>query len=632
MKRKTIACALALELTLTTSPLLPVTAAAPESKEVDALQYTYEIQPLLAPFNEYFFVKTDNPHPDSFRFSDKDSPYSESSVIYGTDTLYADVEYEQPELFRVNGGYIFKSSTTNGGEITLQVQESITREEYNIAIYGEPDPEFTGYSPWHGMPVDAYKQYDESGWSYTIRGYFKWADTDVTLTLPELYDDCDYLIKTYATGEDFFADMDAVQEGFSSICFYSGSNIRGELYAASDRDWRLYPAAHVDQSFYIYSPYSRKDNKSLLASVLYPYRYDSLGFPSVMGSVSARLSADSTYEWSDTSHAHINVTYDGTTKTYGGQGNGEGQGVAEENILRVFRFGEQDESTTLTQAQELLAEYAAIPMEDDIPRENALTWEKIYNTVGDGAWVDMGSYYTYLYPTNDKASFSADEWGVGHSIYWGGSLGYCRDTWVDGRYVNKTFFKGATFEEHPESKILLTSAEMPEITAYEREWDKQASAYRYTSAEVVMSEQKNVLFNYDAASQTWKAYVKWGESVNSYDTFTSLTEQGVIDAAVLDALTLTREEAEAIVCNGKSGKNPESGYLFDGYAPQGKPFLQGDCDADGTFGVTDVVALQRWLLAVPDAALADWKMADFSGNEVLDAFDLCIMKRELLAK
>ena len=49
------------------------------SKDVDALQYTYEIYPLLEPFNEYFYVKTENPHPESFRFSDKDSPYSETS-------------------------------------------------------------------------------------------------------------------------------------------------------------------------------------------------------------------------------------------------------------------------------------------------------------------------------------------------------------------------------------------------------------------------------------------------------------------------------------------------------------------------------------------------------------------------
>ncbi len=53
---------------------------------------------------------------------------------------------------------------------------------------------------------------------------------------------------------------------------------------------------------------------------------------------------------------------------------------------------------------------------------------------------------------------------------------------------------------------------------------------------------------------------------------------------------------------------------------------------DGEFNVADVVLLQKWLLAVPDTHLADWKAADFVSNNRLDVFDLCLMKRELLAK
>ncbi len=90
-----------------------VKAADYTCKDIDALQYTYEIYPLIEPFNEYFYIKTDNPHPESFRFSDKDSPYSESSVIENVDKLYADVEYENTAWYRVNGGYIFNSMTCN---------------------------------------------------------------------------------------------------------------------------------------------------------------------------------------------------------------------------------------------------------------------------------------------------------------------------------------------------------------------------------------------------------------------------------------------------------------------------------------------------------------------------------------
>jgi hypothetical protein len=56
----------------------------------------------------------------------------------------------------------------------------------------------------------------------------------------------------------------------------------------------------------------------------------------------------------------------------------------------------------------------------------------------------------------------------------------------------------------------------------------------------------------------------------------------------------------------------------------------GDINGDGAFGVSDVVLLQKWLLGVPDTHLANWWAADYNYDGILDAFDLCLMKRELL--
>ena len=77
-------------------------------------------------------------------------------------------------------------------------------------------------------------------------------------------------------------------------------------------------------------------------------------------------------------------------------------------------------------------------------------------------------------------------------------------------------------------------------------------------------------------------------------------------------------------------------------APEGKklpgagipelPKIRGDVNADRKFDVTDVVLLQKWLLAVPNTDLADWKAADLCEDDRLDVFDLCMMKRELIAK
>lgn len=58
--------------------------------------------------------------------------------------------------------------------------------------------------------------------------------------------------------------------------------------------------------------------------------------------------------------------------------------------------------------------------------------------------------------------------------------------------------------------------------------------------------------------------------------------------------------------------------------------VKGDVNSDGTFNIADLVLLQKWLLAVPDAKLENWKAADLCEDNKLDSFDLCIMRKILL--
>ena len=60
--------------------------------------------------------------------------------------------------------------------------------------------------------------------------------------------------------------------------------------------------------------------------------------------------------------------------------------------------------------------------------------------------------------------------------------------------------------------------------------------------------------------------------------------------------------------------------------------IKGDVNTDGKFNVVDIVLLQKWLLAVPDVELTDWKAADLCEDGKLNVFDLCVMKHELITK
>ena len=58
--------------------------------------------------------------------------------------------------------------------------------------------------------------------------------------------------------------------------------------------------------------------------------------------------------------------------------------------------------------------------------------------------------------------------------------------------------------------------------------------------------------------------------------------------------------------------------------------IDGDCNNDGQFSIADIIALQKWLLN-DDTELANWQAADFSKDNILNIFDLCIMKNKLLS-
>ena len=59
-------------------------------------------------------------------------------------------------------------------------------------------------------------------------------------------------------------------------------------------------------------------------------------------------------------------------------------------------------------------------------------------------------------------------------------------------------------------------------------------------------------------------------------------------------------------------------------------FIAGDVNADGSFNVSDLVLMQKWLLAVPDTELNDWKAGDLCEDGILDVFDLCVMRKKLI--
>ena len=60
------------------------------------------------------------------------------------------------------------------------------------------------------------------------------------------------------------------------------------------------------------------------------------------------------------------------------------------------------------------------------------------------------------------------------------------------------------------------------------------------------------------------------------------------------------------------------------------PVMEGDINLDGKVTIADAVLLQKWLLAVPNTVLPDWKAGDMNGDGRLNVVDLTLLKRSLI--
>ena len=78
--------------------------------------------------------------------------------------------------------------------------------------------------------------------------------------------------------------------------------------------------------------------------------------------------------------------------------------------------------------------------------------------------------------------------------------------------------------------------------------------------------------------------------------------------------------------NGMSGSCVNYSVLVSESSSQ----LIGDVNVDGRFNTADVVLFQKWLLADKNTVLKNWKAADFSEDDLLDSFDLILMKRAMV--
>lgn len=486
------------------------TQKEPKKKEEEKKpKYSYTITPLLAPFNNYFYVKTENPDPTSFAFKDPDSVYPgtqapNSHIItmeYCWNThqplRYADVKYENEATFRVPGGYIMRGYDIDGGTLNVENVEKV------------------GYG----------RTYSDSG---------------ETVTCPSVEDSAQWLIDTYAKDQtDFFDQMDAIKKGLDSISVYP--------FVMSDDSQKgpfAYPfytvAFYPELSLYENLTMNKVSDDEILMKKAYPFVLDSLGFPSLMEKCGKRLNPSAEFSYTNV-HSDFEVTYNGVSKIYGGAGKGNSNSInrSQVGIYYTFDGGATDEVShgSLTHSYETLMELKKVADDTAAPLRKQLS-DARNNVVGTGAWIKAlntdcvntaYAYVNYRYSGQNGSAAIAD-------------------AFVDGRYVNNThqFEQGATFAQHPHADIVL-----------------QNQTYQTVEGNTVHSD---LIYRYDKKTDTWinnsyyidDRYVASDEIENKHP--------------LPDRFILTHAQVDALNVDQNTNSVPASGYIFDGTAAPGTSF------------------------------------------------------------
>ena len=502
-----------------------------------AEKYSYEITPLIMPFNSYFYIKTDNPNPDSFRFIDETTKYADTNEkgnITPVDTVFADVQYENSETKRVKGGYIAKGSVTDGGVLKLQVVK--------------------------------------------VRGtYHEYYDTNVTVQIAEVMDVVDYLITTYGdNSKSYFDNLSRIENGFSKECLYSGVYVLGEQKKSTSAPYYgLSTSPHVDQTFYIQDPYYRTDNKSMFVSALYPMIYDSLGFPSIMMSVAQKLDSTATVNWSSSAHYLIDVTFNGETRSYGGEGSGGGQGINANQIKYWYSFDESIGDAylkhSLKEISAMIQEYGAMDVPEEPKDLPKLTWSSVRQTVGkEGNYVKLILLTSVFGGSRIGYTFMYDDGSTDEGLQGWGAIGSFSNAWYDGRYFNnwEYYFPGAKFEEtvkdmSPSIIIKDASIKLPN--------DDKTYYYNYNTLNEtgIYNEETGVwngfmIYRYDKDSQTWKNNLL--DQVKYKDNY---YYKEIDDPDFIDACTITLDEALKMNLDANTNIEPTSYYIYDAVTEAG---------------------------------------------------------------
>ena len=385
----------------------------------------------------------------------------------------------------------------------------------------------------------AYKVTYSGNVSYSTMPVY--TDTPVQVSCKSVESLTDYLINNYTDkSKGLFDNLQSVNSALGRLSVYP-KNIVDTSKPDPNRPYPLlatspYPELSLNEH---YSMWQSADEMMFL-EYLHPMVLSSVGVPGVMANVAKALQPDCTVS-SGSAHYLVDVTWNGTTKSYGGAGKGNTDPVMSKYIESLFTFdgGVNDYafSSSLDKLEKKIHQYEKQSTDELQIYRNQLSGDEFEKNIGAGNWLKVaaegwgyGTAYTYV------SAYT----GVGKHVY------HMEDVWVDGRYVNKNncIDLKATYAQHPTSDILVRN-----------------KTFTNASGKTVTQD---VLYEYDAQRGGWYAVQSYyGRNWWSSDSYDKLPAD----------MKLSKEQVANMRVDSNAGKLPETGLIYDGTVAPGTPFF-----------------------------------------------------------
>ena len=490
--------------------------------------YTYTIKPVLAPFNNYYIVKTDDPNPYSLRF------VNSTGRLTPVTTKFCDVNYVDAAFRRTAGGYLFQSDDDfAGGTVTVERAMSNGKP----VTFGKNEMTRKISSSDHYMYVSE----DSKGTFGSSVGTYEPRVNQVSVAPSK--NRLQYLIDTYTSKDKtFFENMDAVQKALDQLAIYP-VHVVDINTVSSEYPYLGLQCANAHDWGYVGPVDLRYDTTESLVKSAYPYILDSLGFPGLMIQVAQTLDPNCTFSTEGCMHWEINVTAQvngkSVTKRYGGAGHGDSEWMYATSFMDArFKFDQSSSdfarNLDLDVLHSKLNEYVD---KGKIRAQSLYTevgYDELSKVIGNGAWLrTFGGQYTYI----TRECYQGPLFSDGMS-----------NTWVDGRHldVGCAFEKNAKWSDHPTDDIVLTN-----------------QTYKNQNAD---TRTADIYYEYDKESKTWIAHYAYPETSGYYSSGEKIPDQFV----------LTQDEVNELVNSAKwkhnNATDPTSGYIYDTKSKPGTPF------------------------------------------------------------